>query len=750
VHRFHEEWGVGAPASLLAQRLGVTKQRVQAYFRRLNDLGWLRSAASPAIPARKNPLTIQQLGRRTRSGHASSVSTAAPQRVVEIPPLDIRAQIVPKTANEELRTVDLVWTTGAPVERYDWVTGKRYIEQLSLDPKSIRLTRLNAGGPLLNSHNDYDLEDQIGAVVQDSVSLTKSEGRARVRFSRRPSVEPIWQDVKDGIIRSVSVGYRVYRYEEAEGDGNKIPVRTAIDWEPFELSMVPIPADAGAQTRGEKPAETNPCEIVTRGSKETNVNEGTQSEAIVLPDPLAPPPAPPVPPEPTDADRAVTVERERAEGILEAVRNARLPHDLATRWIKEGVTLLDARGRALEEMDKRYGTMNGPAPGPQRVSVVGDDPLIVVRAGMENALMNRVAPPWEVRLPSGETRKGGVELTDQGRQYRGMNFMRIAEVLLMARGVKTHSMGPMELITLALGPEGLIQRQGYHTTSDFSLLLADVANKSLRASYGEAPQTFAPITRRVTLADFKLSNRLQIGDSPALLEVGEHGEFQAGTITEGKEAMQLKTYGRKFAITRQALINDDTDAFSRVAAGFGRQARALESDLAWAQITSNPVMGDGVTLFHANHGNLAGAGAAIDITTLSAGVAAMGIQKGIDTTSFLNLSAQNLIVPVARRTVALQFTTQITPALGGSVNPFAGAFGVIAEPRLDANSTTAWYLAAGTDQIDVLELATLEGAAGPMTESRVGFDVDGLEIKVRHDVVAKVIDWRGIYKNPGA
>ena len=35
-------------------------------------------------------------------------------------------------------------------------------------------------------------------------------------------------------------------------------------------------------------------------------------------------------------------------------------------------------------------------------------------------------------------------------------------------------------------------------------------------------------------------------------------------------------------------------------------------------------------------------------------------------------------------------------------------------------------------------------------ETRNGFDVDGVEIKCRLDFGAKAIDWRGLYRNPGA
>ncbi len=325
-----------------------------------------------------------------------------------------------------------------------------------------------------------------------------------------------------------------------------------------------------------------------------------------------------------------------------------------------------------------------------------------------------------------------------------MTLLDVARTYLNARGVRTTGLSKMELAGAALG---LSSRAGLHTTSDFALLLADVSNKTLRRAYDEAPQTFTAIGRRVTLPDFKPVYRMQIGDAPALLEVLEHGEFQRGTIGEGREVFQLATYGRVFGITRKTLVNDDTDAFGRVATLFGRSARNLESDLAWDQITSNPQMGDGNNLFSAAHLNLAGAGGdQIDVDSLGAGRAAMRQQLSLDGNR-INIAPRYLIVPVDLETRADQILAPITPNTFGQVNPFSGKLSTIAEPRL--SDPLAWYLAASPDQIDMLEYGTLEGEEGPVVESRIGFDIDGLEIKCRHDFAAKVIDWRGFYKNPG-
>lgn len=181
---------------------------------------------------------------------------------VDLPPLDLRADV--SSVNEQMRTVDLVFSTGAAVDRIDYWTGKRYIEVLSLDPKHVNLTRMNGGAPLLDSHQAYRVSDILGVVQRGSARIEKGQAVATVRFSEREDVEPVWGDVRSGIISRVSVGYRVHKFVEDTGGDNKIPTRTAVNWEPYEVSLVGLPADAGAGVRSGDKTNTNPCVIVTR------------------------------------------------------------------------------------------------------------------------------------------------------------------------------------------------------------------------------------------------------------------------------------------------------------------------------------------------------------------------------------------------------------------------------------------------------------------------------------------------------
>jgi len=136
-------------------------------------------------------------------------------------------------ANQDARTVELSFSSETPVERY---FGS---EVLDHSPASVRLDRLNSGAPLLLNH---DTADQIGVVESATIDAKTRKGRAVVRFSKSGAGEEIFQDVMDGIRRLVSVGYLIHQKETDSKSGGVEVVRVT-DWEPYEISLVSIPAD---------------------------------------------------------------------------------------------------------------------------------------------------------------------------------------------------------------------------------------------------------------------------------------------------------------------------------------------------------------------------------------------------------------------------------------------------------------------------------------------------------------------------
>lgn len=682
------------------------------------------------------------------------------ERIVEIPRFTIEAAVLPSTINRDDRTVDIVLYSGAPIARYDWESGQPYSLTLSLRPADVRLSRLNDDAPILANHDTYDLDSTIGAVVPGSGKIADGQLVATARFARDDEdADKVWNKVQQRILTKISVGAWIYRFEQTDATPTTPMSRHATDWEPFEGSVVPIGADSGARVLAADTTPKKPCVIVRAHPEEIAMPEPTP---VPQPTPSAPTPQPgvtppaapgqpvaashqpnpadpgapagaPREPEPASAAQiAQARERERVQVIMRAVQSVGLRIELANDLIASGVDVIEAQRIVIENVAARGNDHLGPRNGPPG-AVVTSDGRDHLRLGIRDALLHRMVPHF-------------FPLTDSGKGYRGRQILQLAEYYLQAEGMRTTHMSPLQIASAALGFQ--VQATGMHTTSDFVNILADVANKSLLAAYEAAPQTFLPLIRRAEQRDFKPVRRTRISEFPGLQPLGEHGEIQAGTMSDAKEQYQIATYAVSFSLSRESLINDDTNAFADLAIAAGQAARDKESDLVWAQLTSNPVMGDGVVLFHTDHGNISGAAAVISETTIGAGRAAMRQQKNTGGRQHINVAPVYLIVPTALETTADKFvSTALVASAASSVNPFAGKLNVIAEPRLDTSSASVWYLGASPTQIPMIELAFLSGQNGPMIESRSGWEVQGLEMKVVHDIAAKAMDWKGFFRN---
>lgn len=668
-----------------------------------------------------------------------------------------REPIAPSSVNPETRSVDVVFTTGAAVRRRRWTgwdSSVPFDEILEVSERAIDLSRLNAGAPALDSHSVWSSFSQVGVV--ERAWIEGKEGRATIRFPREgldQAADRMFDLISDGIIRNVSVGYSIDRAKvvEAEKKG-EVEKRIVERWTPLEVSFVTVPADPRAQVRAADQT-SYPIEIIaTRSNKEAFMPESTtvvagddpatietrnQPASGAAPTPAKPdvadvrdqpqtPAAPGAQDAETVATRAREAERERVSTICDLAGRLNLERSFAEDLVKRGVSVDESRRLILDQVAAKSDETR--TFSHVSVPLGGRDERITRRDAVANALLHRYSPTL-------------FQLEDAARQYRGMTLLELARESLGNAGVNTRGLSRDEVATRAL-----------HSTSDFPEILSAVTNKTLRQAYEAYPRTFMLFCRQVLATDFKAMHRMQLGEAPQLLEVGESGEFKRGTLGESKESYKVKTYGRVVAITRQTLINDDLDAFTRIPAMYGNSIAQLESDVVWGIIAANPAMSDGNALFHTTHKNLAGTGAALDVSSVGAARAAMAKQTGLDKKTVLNIRPAFLIVPASLELKAEQLVAQnLVPATSGNVVPQSiRTLAPISEPRLDAASETAWYLAASPNQIDTIEYAYLEGQQGAYIETRNGFDVDGVEIKCRLDFGAKAIDWRGLYKNPGA
>lgn len=154
------------------------------------------------------------------------------------------AKVRANSFDESSNTVDIIWTTGASVRRTDW--DGEYDEVLSLEPDAVDLSRLNAGAPLLDTHQDGAAANIVGVIVEGSAKIEGGRGTATVLLSKAPGVSDTVQKIREGTARNVSVGYWIEHSVRTDGD----PAQVLVDkWTPLEISVVPIPADPGSQVR---------------------------------------------------------------------------------------------------------------------------------------------------------------------------------------------------------------------------------------------------------------------------------------------------------------------------------------------------------------------------------------------------------------------------------------------------------------------------------------------------------------------
>ena len=683
-------------------------------------------------------------------GNLSTVPQVATLETTrEAPPLRQveEAQFQLDSLNEKERTLEVRWYSGAQIFRSGGFFSDPFMLEFSTDPEHVRLGRYQSGrAPLLHAHGPTfgspRKEDVFGHVV--SAEIRDGEGLGVVKFDTSPEGEAAFLKAKEGSMVNVSMGTFIYRMEKLEETVGALDVWRATDWEPFELSHLPIGADPDAHFLAAD--QRQPCVLVQAGpdaslgepEKMTPEEKAAAELKAKGAGPAGQPTETPATTTNASAEEVETAtaagaksgaqaERLRQKQIRGLVKASGLDLEVADTLIEEELSFEQAAAKVTEALEARQTEEAGGSITTQITTT--REELDGVPEAVENAILHRYSPDEH-------------KLTEHGRNYRGLALLEIGRKLVEMRGTKTAGMGKMQLAAYALG---------LHSTSDFPSILENVVSKILRRAYDESPVSFTSISRRTTLPDFKPTSRVQLGEAPLLEKVPESAEYSFGTLGEGKETYALATYGKIVGITRQVLVNDDLDAFTRIPQLYGNSARALQNQLAWALLTTGAdgvTMGDGLALFAAGHNNT-GTGAP-SVPSLSEGRTTMRTQTGLSG-RILNVVPRWWIVPAALETDAQKLTAPISPEAEGNVNPFVSAFqGVIAEPLLDADSALIWYLAAATGQIDVLEHAFLEGEEEVRVETMEGWKVDGVEVKASMDFAVTVLDHRGLYRSTGA
>jgi hypothetical protein len=388
--------------------------------------------------------------------------------------------------------------------------------------------------------------------------------------------------------------------------------------------------------------------------------------------------------------------------------------------IRSGVTADGFRAQLFERM---AGTSRQRQTSPARG---GLDETETRRAGMADALIFRM---------------GGAE--PQGdAAARARPFMQPQTLVAMA----AMHVGHRGLLESIREREEVLAR-AFHTTSDFPAIFGSAINTTLERRYALAQPTYRRISVQGDFTDFRPHYSVKIGEFPMLEKLTEAGEIKFGTFSEGKEQIAVIPYAKGISVSRQMLVNDRLGAIGQLLGGYGRTVSRFEEITFYAMMLSaNTKLSDGKVVFHSDHGNLAGAGAAIGTASVGAGRAAMRKQKGLDGAT-LNIQPSILLVSPDKETEAQQFITPVVVNNQANANPWSSTLTPLVAGELSGN---AWYLFASPDEAPVYRWGLLDGYAAPRIRMDEPFGTQGLQMTVEHDFGVGAIDYLGGYKNPGA
>lgn len=593
--------------------------------------------------------------------------------------------------------MEVVYSAGAEVERADWFTGAAWVESLRVDADAIDDSRIQAGAPFLRDHDAGSCDSVIGVTVPGSHKVEGGMASVRVRLSRAASCADTVTKIRERILRSVSVGYRVESWEVEKPKGAP-ERRTATRWTPMEISVVPVPADAAAHIRAEQPRPEAPMQTDTAPAvdaaaiRKQAIADAAQIRSLAVSLGL------PAVGDKLAADPAMTLDLARAQ-------------------------LLDAKVAAEAQTATR---------GQTRISV-GTEDRDYQRQGVQAALLKR----------------GGsvVKLTEQeetlARGHMHLSMAQIARNLLRAGSPDVDTMSDPAVLKLAMRAQ---------SSSDFPLILAQVVDKSLIAAYAEQPKEYTKIASASTVSNLRTRRPTLMSGAVALDTIAEGAPFPQRPLLESQETYSPEKRGQIIQLTLEALLKDDLGAFGRIPAAFAAAAIRAENAKVFGLLNANAAMSDGVALFHATHANLiAAAGAAPSASTLSATDLLIRKQTGLNGEK-LNIWGRKLVVPVALyHTAAALFSPRYVPtAATGSLAGGLELLEVVTHPVLDDTSAVVWYLLADPMVAPVLEYCTPSDTPALSIEEKEGFESDTKDYKVRHWFGAGVVDFRGGAKNPGA
>lgn len=626
----------------------------------------------------------------------------------------------PNTYREADNSVEFILATEEPARVWDWERFDVIREVIAADGV---IVPKNGQIPLVDSHDRSTIDNILGSVRE--IRREGTEVIGRLYFANTDAAKRAAEMIKEGHLDSGSVGYEQNETQWIN-DGESVvyngrsfsgPMLLTRKWSLKEFSLVAIGADPNAKARAEAESVTEQIE----GNTSREAVEQIDKEIVTMENLN----------KPVEQPQTVDVEAIKREALqAEQLRAAKITElcakhgcaDMAAEFIRSAANVESVQEKILDTIASRTVALS----------------TAKVEIGKEAGEKLREAATDGILMRSGMRVKNAAAGAEQ---MRGMGFADIARTCLEEKGISTRLMGKQEILTRAM------------STSDFPNILANVANKAVMMGYQMGQNTWRAWAKSGMLPDFKASKRVRLSDAPEMVLNRAGEEVQHGIISDVGEEMTLKTYARKLIITREALINDDAGLFNRVFSMFGQRAANDIEAAVYAVLTGNPTMSDGGNLFNTTavtttggHANQASSGAVVSATTVAAALVAMGKQVGKQG-SALSLMGKYIIGGFENKVqtdLLVNSTTDTNTNGNADFNPFRNFIGI----TTGHISTKKWFLVS--DMLDSVEVAFLDGKETPtlyLVENNS--DILGRTFVGYIDYVAKALEWRSMFYNPG-
>ncbi len=624
-----------------------------------------------------------------------------------------------RSEGEESKRFQLSFSSETPYLRY----GEEEI--LLHTPEAVDLTRLRTAGALLYEHGrDFMGRFPIGRIEEVRLDTENRRCLAVITFDEEDeSAAAIRRKVEAGMIRGVSVGYRVLEWtalqkNETSADGRfHGPAVLATKWEPYEISIVATPADV---TVGVGRSQTIEQEEMTMHEDEKTIDTPKTKEAAPTPQERSLEAPAMVPEIQKEVSRALEEQRRTAAAISKRCRMFGIdPSEL----LEKGLTEAEADREILRRLEEQR------PPHTTSVQMVAEE-MDKFRAAASDAILMR----------------GGIRQekpAEGARELRGMRLRDLAIECASRSGKNARRMDDDTLFRTVLSPD-----------SAFVGIVTDSVRKSMAASYAVAETTYQLWTGTGNNPDFKPKQIIQISEAGDLEEVTQNGELTMDHPTDSAVTSVLATFGKTFGFTRKALINDDIDLLSKLPAAYVRAAKRGINRAVYKILRENPVMADGKQLFSAAHSNL-GTGATPSVAAYQEAMGRMMHQKNLRGTETLNVRPRFVIcdpLQYAEHAKMLRSIADPGAANSGAVNPFQGMMELVMDADLLGEGSTGslpYFFAAGPDSCGTIEVCYLNGVEEPQLDFRMGFDFLGIQYRILHDRGVTLLDHRGLFKNPG-